>query len=204
MCLFTWAEIGDHVVPQDVTQVIIDRSVSIIQRGAFFQRTKLVSVETHEGIESVEMNAFNSCCRLRKINLIGVREVERAAFHSCSALTDVEFGDKLETIGDDAFNFCISLQKLTMPSVRIIEAGAFAECAQLTEAEFGGNLETIQQQAFYTCPSLRRIVIPLKDDMIPEHVVQHRCSQFDRCPNLTTVDLVGGIHNTVSCLLLAP
>mmetsp|Transcript_3293 Transcript_3293/g.4710 ORF Transcript_3293/g.4710 Transcript_3293/m.4710 type:complete len:204 (+) Transcript_3293:182-793(+) len=89
-----------------------------------------------------------------------------------------------------------------MPSVRTVEAGAFANCPALTEAEFGGNLETIQQHAFLSCPLLRRIAVPLKDDMIPIDPQWLRYTQFNHCRNLSTVDLVGGIHKTISSLLL--
>ena len=91
-----------------------------------------------------------------------------------------------------------------MVSVRAIEEEAFDNCTQLTEAEFGGNLESIEQHAFFCCPDLRRIAIPLKDEIFPLSSYSRRCNQFDNCPNLTTVDLVGieGIHRTISSLLL--
>eukprot|EP00985_Skeletonema_marinoi_P003271 scaffold1368_cov72-Skeletonema_marinoi.AAC.3 len=193
---------GEQVVPRDVKHVIIDRSVKIIPERAFYGRKQLVSVETHEEVERMERDAFHGCISLRKIKLLGVREVERAAFFSCRALTDVEFGDELEIIRESAFRYCDSLQKIKISSVRTIEDGAFYGCDQLTEAEFGGNLETIQQYAFYVCFNLRRIAIPLKGNLIPQHDEPLRCTQFARCRNLTTVDLVGGIHKAVSSLLL--
>jgi hypothetical protein len=194
---------GDQVVPDDVTHVIIDRSVKIIPRGAFRLREQLVSVKMHEGIEKVEEDAFIGCRFLRgKIKLLGVREIQEEAFYSCRALTDVQFDDELETIKKSAFRYCESLQTIIMSSVRIIEAGVFEDCEQLTDVEFGCNLETIQQHAFYTCSNLRRIAIPLKDDMFPLHALHERYTQFDDCLNLETVDLVGGIHKAVSSLLL--
>eukprot|EP00985_Skeletonema_marinoi_P004578 scaffold1985_cov82-Skeletonema_marinoi.AAC.2 len=194
---------GEQVVPGDVTHVIIDRSVNIIPERAFYHR-KLVSVKMHEGIEKVGERAFYCCWRLKRIKLLGVREVERQAFYGCRALTNVEFGNNLETIGDGAFNYCVSLQNITMPSVRIIGQWAFQDC-ELTDVVFGGNLETIGSNAFSGCPNLRRIAIPLKDDIIfPLDTHSRLCNQFESCPNLTKVDLVGieGIHKTISSLLL--
>eukprot|EP00984_Skeletonema_dohrnii_P006836 scaffold2434_cov151-Skeletonema_dohrnii-CCMP3373.AAC.3 len=89
-----------------------------------------------------------------------------------------------------------------MPSVRTIGDGTFANCAQLTDVEFGCNLESIQRYDLGSCPNLRRIVIPLKDGIFPLDPTQRRFAQFDYCNNLTTVDLVGGIHKTISSLLL--
>jgi len=193
---------GEQEVPDDVTHVIIDRSVKIILRAAFARRRRLVSVNMHDEVGKIEEDAFCGCISLRKIKLIGVREVEKAAFFSCRNLKDVEFGDKLERIRDYAFNCCISLQKIQMPSVRTIGDGTFANCAQLTDVEFGCNLESIQRYDLGSCPNLRRIVIPLKDGIFPLDPTQRRFAQFDYCNNLTTVDLVGGIHKTISSLLL--
>jgi hypothetical protein len=148
---------GEQEVPRNVTHVIIDRSVKIIPARAFSYRRKLVSVETHDGIEKIERWAFDSCTSLRGIKLPGVKEVGDNALYGCWAMTDVEFGDKLETIGGYAFG---------------------------------------------RCPHLRRISIPLKDNMFALHTGYQRCIQFDDCRNLITVDLVGGIHKTISSLLL--
>jgi hypothetical protein len=122
----------------------------------------------------------------------GVREIEYAAFNYCTAMTSVEFGDKLETIGGIAFHGT-SLRKIRMPSVRTVGLSAFRHCKQLTDLELSGDLDNINPYAFIRCTSLRRIAIPLKDDMFLLSTEQ-RYSQFDQCENLTTVDLVGGIH----------
>ena len=49
---------GDQVVPNDVTHAIVDKSVKIIPRGAFRERRNLLSVETHDGVEIIEEEAF--------------------------------------------------------------------------------------------------------------------------------------------------
>jgi hypothetical protein len=194
---------GEQVVPFGVTHVRIDRSVKIIPLGAFVGRRYLVFVETYDGIEKIEGDAFCGCDSLRGIKLPGVREIGNSAFSYCTSLMDVEFGDKLETIGQSAFSHC-SLRNITMPTVRTIERAAFIGCEQLTVAEFGKNLERIGGYVFMGCVNFQRIAIPLKDNIFPLDTVYQRCTQFDDCENLTTVDLVGveGIHNTISSLLL--
>jgi hypothetical protein len=66
----------------------------------------------------------------------------------------------------------------------------------LTELDFSKDLQSIQCGAFNCCSRLRRIAIPLKDDLFDDGGV------FDGCDNLSQVDLVGGIHKTISSLLL--
>jgi len=192
---------GEQEVPFDVTHVIIDRSVKIIPSRAFYQRMNMVSVETHGGLEKIEKGAFQGCHSLRGIKLPGVKEVGYIAFINCIRLIDVEFGDKLETIGGNAFN-STSLRKIKMPTVRTIGRFAFSRCSeQLTDVELPA-VERIGQSSFFRCVTLQRVSIPLKDNMFPLDTLHQRYTQFNACENLTTVDLVGGIHKTISSLLL--
>eukprot|EP00985_Skeletonema_marinoi_P017748 scaffold9811_cov147-Skeletonema_marinoi.AAC.6 len=187
---------GDQVVPNDVVRVRIDKSVTIIPREAFFNRRHLIYVEFHDGIEIIEKHAFHSCYSLKgSIKLLGVKVIKARVFANCGGLTDVEFGVELETIGESAFYNCTSLTRIRMPSVKTIGRWAFSKCMQLTDLEFGEALVTIQEHAFNCCIALGRIAVPLKSEMIEDDV-------FGDCPNLTTMDLVGGIHRTVASLHL--
>eukprot|EP00986_Skeletonema_menzelii_P015650 scaffold12326_cov86-Skeletonema_menzelii.AAC.1 len=195
---------GDQVVPRGVTHAIIDPSVKIVLRMAFYNRQQLVSVIFHYDVEIIEDDAFYECICLRGIKLLGVREIGAGAFKYCDALSDVEFGDELETVGEAAFRCCWSIRSIKMPSVRTVHGWAFCNCEQLVDVEFGVGLETIEANSFYDCPHLQRITIPLKNDLFPLDTDEGRYNQFDECDNLTTVDLVGveGMHNTISSLLL--
>jgi hypothetical protein len=192
---------GEQEVPRNVTRVRIDRSVKIIPERAFHFRESLLSVETHDDLEKIEGWAFLYCISLRGIKLPGVRIVEGGAFCDCYALSDVEFGDKLETIGGNAFEGCHSLQKIRMPSVRNIGHSAFSGCEQLADLELP-CVDTIGTFAFSRCPRLRRVAIPLKNNIFLIHNIIQRRTQFDKCENLTTVDLLGGTNKTISTLLL--
>jgi len=126
---------------------------------------------------------------------LGVKVIKAGAFCDCRGLTEVEFGVELETIGESAFYNCTSLTRITMPCVRNIGNYAFANCRQLMDLELPEGLETIGEHAFHNCQRLGRISIPLKDGMIEDDA-------FAFCPKLSTVDLVGGIHNTIASLHL--
>jgi len=191
---------GQQVVPEDVTHVIIDRSVNIIPEGAFARRGQLVSVKFHDGVEQIKRWAFIRCRRLRGIKLLGVREVEGQAFMFCDALADVQFGDKLETIQSNAFVGC-ALRSIKLPSVRSVQSWAFGDCLQLTNVEMP-DVERIERFTFNGCRRLTRIVIPLKDNLMEVCSVERRGYQFDEFVNLTSIDLVGRVHVTISSLLL--
>jgi hypothetical protein len=171
---------GDQEVPEDVTHVRIHKSVKIIRARAFFN-CRLVSVEMHDGVEIIEAGAFYDCSSLRRINLAGVRVIGDRAFDDCTALESVEFGDKLETIGNAAFA-CTNLTTIKLSKFRVIKVCAFANCEQLMEVELSKDLKTIGEDS-------------LKAGMFDDGV-------FDGCDALSRVDLVGGIHKTISSLLL--
>ena len=186
---------GDQVVPRNVVRVRIDKSVTMIPTRAFYGRQHLIYVEFHDGIEIIEEVAFKGCSSLRGVKLLGVKVIKMRAFANCHGLTEVEFGVELETIEEGAFVNCHSLRSVITPSVKTIGKLAFANCWQLTDLDLPEGLETIQERAFHNCQRLRRIAIPLKDGMIGANIFAH-------CPDLTTVDIVGGIHNTVALLHL--
>jgi hypothetical protein len=106
---------GEQEVPGNVKHVVIDKSVTIIPVRAFWNRTKLVSIKFHDKIEKIEGGAFNRCWSLRRVKLLGVKEIGKCAFSACVGLSNVEFGDKLETIGPHAFDFCASLRRIVLP-----------------------------------------------------------------------------------------
>ena len=184
---------GDQRVPRHVRRARIHKSVKIVRARAFQNCRRLISVEFHDGVEIIEQYAFWGCYSLKgAIKLLGVKIIEHAAFQFCRLLTDVEFGDQLETIEQSAFN-STALKNIKLPSVRTVGRTAFGNCGELSDVEFGEELRTIQQSAFHSCPKLKRIVLPLKGNIIEDHVLGW-------CPKLSTVDLVGGIQNTVASL----
>ena len=188
--------------PRHVTHVRIDKSVDEIEEYAFSKCHRLVQVDTHDGIRKVGRNAFNECKSLKWIDLTSVVEIGIVAFAECENLESVEFGDKLETIELSAFEDCFSLKDLRLPSVITVGEAAFYKCNRLTDIELSERLEAIGGRAFCFCPCLQRIAIPLKRDLLPLDMlyVGGFYTQFNRCEQLTTVDLIGGIHKTVTSL----
>ena len=183
---------GEQEVPRDVKRVRIAENVDTVPRDAFRFCQKLLEVKGHDMLKKIEIAAFHGCRRLRRVmKMNDVIEIERSAFYGCNALSDLEFG-KLEIIGYSSFECCRSLRSIYLPSVRRVERSAFDGCTALTDAVFGEDLEWISLAAFLDS-ALRRIAIPLKDNLIYFHA-------FDNCHNLSRVDIVGGIHETISSL----
>ena len=185
--------------PQHITHVLIDKSIDEIVGGAFDGCVRLMTVETHDGLRRVGRKAFYYCT-LRRINLKPVVEICDHAFFRSKNLESVEFGGRLETIGNRTFGECSSLQHLKLPSIITIGTASFASCTRLTDIDLSERLETIGFRAFWHCKRLQRIAIPLKRDLFVYDNHRQKYNQFDKCKQLTTVDLVGGIHKTVASL----
>jgi hypothetical protein len=185
--------------PQHVVNAIIDESVEEIDEDAFCDNPNLKSVVCHEGLLRVEKYAFEQCSSLQRVKMPGVKIIEEGAFSCCRSLTNVEF-DKLETVGQAAFTDCTSLQRVKLPKVKTIRTSAFRDSG-IEELELGEDLETIGSGAFRGS-KLTDIAIPLKNDMFRLNDYYGNYTQFRDCPNLATINLVGGIHKTVSSLHL--
>jgi len=186
--------------PNNITHAVIDKSVKVIDEGAFRNNPFLHTVEMHDGIDRVREEAFHLCHSLLYVNLRRVQILDSLAFAN-SGLTHVD-GDDLEIIRDNAFQGCENLKKIAFSSLRIIESCAF-EGTSLTDVEFPETLEFVGGNAFVMNESLRRICLPLKADLFheerpDEHL--HPNDTFDECDSLTTVELIGGVHETVSSL----
>ena len=187
--------------PQHVTHVLIDKSADEIEDHAFRDCEHLVKVDTHDGLRRVGMYAFYCCKSLRRINLNSVFEIDICAFYNCGSLEYVEFGYRLETIWKHAFNGCFSLKALLkLPSIISIGSCAFYRCRSLTDIELSERLETIGESALRYCEHLQRIAMPLKRDLFEFSDSWLKYNQFDNSKQVTTVDLVGGIHETVASL----
>ena len=182
-------------VPRHVTHVIIAEALKFVPARAFFGHPNIKEVICHDEVEKIEQEAFHHCPSLRRIIMPGVKKVETWAFGISRALSYIECG-KLERIGKYAFGGCESLSSIDLPSTKIVKRWAFQGCGNLINANFGKNLESIRALAFHDCPSLERIALPLKFGMTIDDSV------FQYCDKLNRVDLVGGVHETVSALLL--
>ena len=187
---------GNQQVPRHIRRARIHKSVKIVRARAFICRYELISVEFHDGVEIIEEDAFGDCWLLKSpIKLLGVKIIKARAFWGCRSMAGVEFGDKLQTIEHQSFSYCATLKKIRIPSVRFIREYAFSHCEELSDVECSEALEIIQRYVFQCCAKLERIALPLKGWMIFVHA-------FHCCPKLETVDLVGGIHQTVASLHL--
>ena len=172
-------------IPQNITHLIIDESITVIPTLLFLGRPNLVEVYCHAGVIIIEEAAFYYCQSLRRVIIPGVIVVGEDVFFDCNNLVFIECG-KLERVGIHAFSGCKSLTSINLPSAITVEIGAFFDCPAMIEATFGKDLESIGLGALSYCKSLGSVTIPLKNGLLGEDDL----NIFAMCVNLKRVNLV--------------
>ena len=192
---FIFTGVYGEDIPRDATRVIIHESVSVIPSLVFRRHPNVVEVICHDGVKEIEPFVFDSCPRLKRVIMPGVKVIGEWAFFN-TALTYVECG-KLEVIGENAFCRCESLTEINLPSIIVVRTSAFLKCQSITKVTFGKKIESIRFEAFHGCSSLERITVPLKDNILAYDVFDTECTNL-KCINLIDEEM---LHETAAALL---
>ena len=161
--------------------------------------TTLVTASTVSKIESF---AFYNYSKLRSIDISnGVKAIGDFAFYNCTGLTSIEIPSNISIINSNAFEKCRYLSSITAPtyvasniaktcgsnSFRIVINGgssindsAFSNCSSLTSIEISNTVRSIGQLAFSGCTKLKSITIPKSVTSIGK-------GAFSNCYNLQSM-----------------
>lgn len=207
----------DHMLfdgfKDNIKKAIIEDGVTNIGGGAFYQCSKLTSVEVADSVTEIGSFAFYQCSRLKSINIpnntsaIGIgafwgcsalesvhipaamRSVGRDTFNGCSALSSLQIDNGLVTIGERAFSGCESLTVLSIPnSVTGIGEEAFAGCDSIKSVTLSNRLESLGEKAFYQCSSISGI-------SLPDTLTAISKSAFEGCAGLISATLPAGLKS---------
>ena len=115
------------------TVVILD-GVTSIGSNAFYNCTKLTSVNIPDSVTTIGNHAFNRCSGLTGITIPkSVTSIGASAFASCSTLSSITISDGVVSIGEKAFSGCSGLTSVKISkSLSSIGAYAFENCKMLT------------------------------------------------------------------------
>ena len=178
-------------VPNDVTHVRVDPSVTIIPREAFQECRDLEEVELPKGLMQIESNAFNFSKSLISINIPStVEEIGDHAFDHCVKLDGITLPEGLQRLGDEAFASCQSLQRINIPSsINTIGYRTFCHCHSLIDVVFSDGLREIKEDAFSRCRSLVSVTLPSSLKVIGTEL-------FEGCKLLNEVHM----HDTIETI----
>lgn len=145
--------------------------------------TTLVTAST---VSKIESYAFYNYSKLGSIDISnGVKAIGDSAFYNCSWITTFNLPDSIQTIGIYAFRYCNGLVDFVMPSAtKEIGALAFSNCNNLTSFTFNNSISSIGGKAFYECKSLTNVTISSSVTQIGE-------SAFRGCSELISITFNG-------------
>lgn len=161
--------------------------------------TTLVTAST---VSKIESYAFYNYSKLRSIDISnGIKAIGDSAFYNCTGLTSIEIPSTISSINSNAFEKCRYLSSITAPTYvasniaktcgsnffRIVINGgssindsAFSNCSSLTSIEISNTVRSIGQLAFSGCTMLKSITIPKSVTSIGK-------GAFSNCYNLQSM-----------------
>lgn len=187
------------------------RKITSIGGEAFYDCSRLTSINIPSSVTSIGGGAFKDCSRLTSIHIPSlVTSIGRGAFAFCSSLTSIHIPSSVASIEGQAFLGCSSLKSITIPSsVTSIGGGAFSFCSSLTGVTIPSSVTSIGRDAFHSCISLESVTIPIsvtsiKDGVfsrcsslasvaIPSSVTSIEASAFSHCSSLTSIHIPSSV-----------
>ena len=133
------------------TDLILPNGITAIYNYAFYNCSKLTSIEIPNSVTSIGDSALEHCSKLTSIEIPNsVTSIGSLAFRGCSSLTSVTIGDSVTSIGYYAFSSCYSLTSVTIgDSVTSIGESAFAGCYKLVEVYNKSSLNITKGNSSY-------------------------------------------------------
>ena len=151
---------------EDITDVIIEDSITALGDRNFMQYPALKTVTFQGTLSKIGNSAFEGCTKLKSITAEGktnagglkVIQLGECAFKDCTGLESAEFTGNFVT-NKNAFEGCISLRSIKVKESTMIMLGeyTFLNCSALTEANLpGSRMKSVGEAAFFDCTSLKQ------------------------------------------------
>ena len=189
-----------YYIPSSLKSVTI--TGGNIGYGAFYNCSRLTSIEIGDSVTSIGESAFSHCSSLTSLELPeGITAINKNTFYDCVNLKSIRIPSTVTTIKDDAFYNCNNLSDVYIEDIAAwcnisfdnyyINPLYYADKLYLndtliTELVIPESVTKIKDYAFMRCQSITSVEIPNSVTKIGQ-------SAFSECVNLKTVTLPTGI-----------
>jgi len=182
--------------------VVIENGVTVIERFAFWNLARLISVTIPNSVTSIRNSAFSRCTGLTSITIPNsVSHIGEGVFSYCTGLTSINVATDNSFFSSlDGVLFNRNLTTLitypagkqgayTVPnSVTTIQTEAFMGSIGLTSITIPNSVITIGEWAFFGCSGLTSVTIGIGLTSIGHRAL------WD-CSGLTSIDVATENHN---------
>ena len=144
--------LDEWLIPKYIKKIVVPDSIEYIKEYAFFNCTKLTSINISDSVKSIGNSTFYSCKNLTSINIPGsVKSIKSNAFAYCKSLTSIVIPNSVKSIGHYAFYYCEKLTSITIPdSIEHIGYNAFIGCTNLKSLTFKGKtIDQVKSMKYY-------------------------------------------------------
>ena len=161
------SSIGTHIYWLNCEKVFINKLTNELTEVNCFGKN-MEEFVIPEGVTSIDDYAFWNCSRLKSIEIpYSVTSIGYYAFSNCDSLTSIVIPNSVTSIGDCAFYDCDSLTSIVIPnSVTSIGYSAFAECP-IEKATLPISIGT----KYYFEDTLKEVIVT--GDAIPDYAFQY-------------------------------
>jgi hypothetical protein len=190
--------IGNIFIPETVSYLGEEYTVTKISDTAFADCTKLTSVTIPATVTELRGYSFSNCTELRQITVDPSNSVYDSR-NNCNAIIEkatntllvgcqtTVIPEDVTAIGNDAFWGRWGMEKMPIPeSVTSIGSCAFAYCISLESITLPSALERIEGSAF-TNSALKNIILPASLTSLGQEA-------FRECENLESVVIGNGLE----------
>lgn len=185
----------------DITEVVIEDGVEMIDEFAFSCNTALRQVTIPNSVTRIAHHAFASCRALETVNIPNqLKTFSGTVFSGCTSLTNITFnpGNTYNIIDGNLYTkdcTCLILYAnrryrthFNIPrSVTLISGGAFSGCNTLIGVTIPNSVTSIEAGVFSCCHNLTEVTIP-------GSVKTVGAGAFENCTSLSHVEICDGVE----------
>lgn len=186
---------------EDITDVIIEDSITALGDRNFMQYPALKTVTFQGTLSKIGNSAFEGCTKLKSITAEGktnagglkVIQLGECAFKDCTGLESAEFTGNFVT-NKNAFEGCTSLRSIQVKDSTMIMLGeyTFLNCSALIEAVLpGSRMKSVGKAAFFDCTSLKQFDF--------SDVSSIKEAAFYNCRSLASIKIPDGATTIAEC-----
>ena len=102
--------------PRDLEVIVVGDKVRRLPAGLYTGNTNVTQIILPKSVEVLDPNVFENCVNLEYVRLSdNINTISDNAFYNCTSLSDLHWPANLKNIGTSAFSWCTSLKTISLP-----------------------------------------------------------------------------------------